>query len=287
MSAQQADGIAEIVRELVRSAHIEVIPLRGAETKLTAIPATTIVTITCSPRFGLDRTLEHAALAVAAGYRVIPHLAARQVADESGLRDFVGRLHDLGIKDLYVIGGDGAEPVGAYRDALELLTALDGIDHGLARIGVACYPEGHPKIADEALLDALLAKQRYAVYMVSQLCFDAEVLVSWLRKVRLLGVQLPLRIGLAAPLKTSKLIELSLKIGVGSSIRFLTKQHGFLGNLLVGRAYEPEGLLRAVGPRLSSAELNIEGLHLFSFNQLDATVEWQRQVAGFVPPARV
>jgi methylenetetrahydrofolate reductase (NADPH) len=284
---QEHEETTGIVGELVGSANIEVIPLRGAEAKLAAVPISTTVTITCSPKFGLERTLEHTALAVAAGYRVIPHLAARQVVDEPGLREFVGRLDDLGISDLYVIGGDEAEPLGAYSDALELLEALDGIDHRLERIGVGCYPEGHPTIPDEALLDALQRKQRYADYMVSQLCFDVDALVSWLRKVRSLGVQLPLRIGLAAPLKTSKLIELSLKIGVGSSIRFLTKQHGFLGNLVVGRAYEPEGLLYAIGAGLSSDELNIEGLHMFSFNQIEATVDWQRRISGPARPAAV
>jgi len=75
-------------------------------------------------------------------------------------------------------------------------------------------------------------------------------------------------------------MELSLKIGVGSSIRYLTKQHGFVGNLLVGGAYHPEQLLYAIGDDLAAGDLNIEGLHLFSFNQVDITAAWQRRFAG-------
>ena len=70
------------------------------------------------------------------------------------------------------------------------------------------------------------------------------------------------------------------KIGVGSSVKFLTKQHGFVGNLLLGRSYKPETLISQVVNDPGFVELGIEGLHLFSFNQIDATVEWQREICA-------
>jgi methylenetetrahydrofolate reductase (NADPH) len=264
---------AEVVR-LVREAHLEVIPLRGADEKLRAVPTGATVTITCSPKLGLDRTLEHAAAALAAGFDVIPHLAARQVEGRHELRQFVKRLDTLGVATLYVIGGDG-EPVGEYHEATQVLQELRGFEHGITRIGVGCYPEGHPKITDDQLLEALLRKQELADYMVSQLCFDAATNVEWLRRMRAVGVRLPLRIGLAAPLKVTKLVELSLKIGVGSSVRFLSKQQGFVSNILLGRAYEPERLLLDMGDALLDPALGVEGVHLFTFNQIDASVDWQ------------
>ena len=266
------------VEDLVRQANIEIIPLKGAEKKLSFVPAGTTVTVTCSPKFGLGRTLEHVALARKAGHRVVPHLAARVVKDTRELRDFVHRINDLGVDDLYVIGGDGDEPAGRFGEAVEILQELGEFDHDLARIGVACYPEGHPEISDESLLDALRRKQRYADYMVSQLCFDAVALARWLRFVRASGILLPLRIGIAAPVQIRKLIELSLKIGVGSSVSFLMKQHGFVGNLLLGRSYEPVDLLYALMREVSFGEFTVEGLHLFSFNQVETTVEWQSRM---------
>jgi methylenetetrahydrofolate reductase (NADPH) len=268
------------VESLVREADIEVIPLRGVDEKLTVVPAGTTLTITCSAKFGLERTLAYTALAVKAGYRVVPHLAARQVADVAALRDFTGRLDDLGVTGLYVVGGDAPEPAGAYRSAAELLEDLASIHHGMTTIGVACYPEGHPAISDASLLEALQRKQPFASYMVSQLCFDHRAITGWLRKVRAAGIALPLHVGLAAPLKTRKLVELSLRIGVGSSIRYLTKQHGFAGNVLRGRSYAPEKLLYQMGDALSSDELAIERLHLFSFNQIAPTVDWQARITG-------
>lgn len=99
-------------------------------------------------------------------------------------------------------------------------------------------------------------------------------MIRWLRVTRERGITLPLRIGVAAPLQTRKLIELSIKIGVGQSVRFLSKQHGLVGNLLLGRAYEPMDLLLALGKEISFDDLGIEGLHLFSFNQVDIALDW-------------
>lgn len=268
------------VDDVVRRSSIEVIPLKGAETKVAVVPAETTVTITCSPKFGLSRTLDHVAAACRSGHRVVPHLAARMVRDRRELRDFVRRVTDLGVDDLYVVGGDGEEPVGRFGEAAQILQELGEFDHGLARLGVACYPEGHPKIAHEALFDALLRKQQYADYMVSQLCFDASAMVGWVRGVRDRGVILPLRIGVAAPLQTRKLIEVAVKIGVGRSVRFLSKQHGLVGNLLLGRAYEPMDLLLAIQKEASFDDLTVEGLHLFSFNQVEATLDWLCRTRG-------
>jgi methylenetetrahydrofolate reductase (NADPH) len=271
---------ATTVEELVAAANIEVIPLRGADEKALAIPPASTITVTCSPKFGMERTIEHVVRARKSGHRVVPHLAARMVEDKAHLQSFLDILSSEGVDDLYVIGGDGADPIGKYSEAFHILEAIQELGHDLQRIGVGCYPEGHPHIADDALLDALQRKQPYADYMVSQLCFDAATFTDWLRTTREAGISLPVRVGVAAPLQTRKLIELSLKIGVGSSVKFLTKQHGFVGNLLLGRSYTPEALISQIVDETGFGELGIEGLHLFSFNQIDATVAWQHRISA-------
>lgn len=277
--ATRQDAIAAAIQALVRGADIEVIPLRGIDEKLQDVASGAAVTVTCSPKLGLSRTIDCAARAARAGFTVVPHLAARQLADEAELRGFVARLADAGITGLYVIGGDAAQS-GPYGSSLEVLQALQHFDHGLRSVGVACYPEGHPKISDAVLARALSDKQPFATYMVSQLCFNPDVLVNWLRRVRASGVALPLHLGLAAPMQVRKLLELSPKIGVGSSVRYLAKQHGFLSNVLKGGAYQPESLLYRMGDAVISPDLGIDRLHLFSFNQVAATVQWQESVGS-------
>jgi methylenetetrahydrofolate reductase (NADPH) len=65
-----------------------------------------------------------------------------------------------------------------------------------------------------------------------------------------------------------------MKIGVGQSVRYLRKQHGMLRGLVLGRSYAPERLLTTLGKHLTEAAAGIEGLHVFTFNQLDVTVDW-------------
>jgi methylenetetrahydrofolate reductase (NADPH) len=270
----------DAVDSLVRSASVEVIPVKNAEEKVLKAPAHTTLTVTCSPTSGIARTLELSAFAARRGHRVVPHLAARQVTGVAELRSIVRELRELGITDAFVIGGDADEPAGDFTGAADLLEALAGLDHGLRHIGVGCYPEGHPRIGDEALADALRRKQPHADYMVSQLCFDSGAIAGWLREMRSAGVTLPLRVGLAGPLSTRRLVELSVRIGVGQSLRFLTKQHGLVGNLVRAGVYKPEDLLQGLGDDLTAADLDIAGVHLFSFNQVQAAVDWQRQLTG-------
>jgi methylenetetrahydrofolate reductase (NADPH) len=271
---QPHDDVISRLKSLAREAAVEVIPLRGAEDKIGSVPAGTPITITCSPKFGLGRTLDHVEAARRLGHRVVPHLAARMVGSKRELREFVVRLGDLGVDDLYVIGGDGDVPQGPYHEAYDVLRAIQDMEHSFVRLGVGCYPEGHPHISADALIDALARKQEYATYMVSQLCFDSDTLLGWIRRTRQSGINLPLRIGLAGPLQARKLVEIALRIGVGSSVKFLTKQHGIVGNLLLGRAYEPLDLLADVVAAPDVDDLKIEGLHMFSFNQVDLTVDW-------------
>lgn len=273
-----SEELQRLTGSLIAAANLEVIPLKGSEPGIAEVPTDTTITITCSPRFGLQRSLDHVAAAVRSGHRVIPHLAARMLASEDELRGFVTALSNLGVQDLYVVAGDGDAPLGEFVDSESVLLALRRMGIGFRRVGVGCYPEGHPKIDDRSLMSALLRKQRYADYMVSQLCFDANELSGWLSRARGAGVTLPLRIGLAAPTKVSRLVELSMKIGVGQSLRYLTKQKGLVGSFVRGRRYAPEHLLLDLGTALTAPELAIEGVHLFSFNQIEACLAWQKDV---------
>ncbi len=267
------------IAALARAGDLELIPLKSVQEQLPLIPMETTVAVTCSVKFGIERTVDYAELLGNAGHRVRAHLAARQVPDRASLAELVERLQGIGVKQLHVIGGDADEPAGKYASSMDLIEDLSTMDHGFT-LSVACYPEGHPKISDEVLFEALKQKQPYAGFMINQLCFDAGTLVSWLSSMRAAGITLPLRIGLAPPINPAKLVDLSLRIGVGSSVRYLSKQHGLLGSLLRGKFYKPEKLLAQIGEALLSPEMNVDGLHIFSFNQVRATVEWQQKVGG-------
>ncbi len=100
------------------------------EAQLDLVPTSTTVTITCSSKLGVERTIEHTARAAKDGYQVVPHLAAGQVTGKAELAEFVRRLDELGVTNLYVIGGD-ASPAGPYGSAADLLDDLQTLEHGL------------------------------------------------------------------------------------------------------------------------------------------------------------
>ena len=272
-------GDAPVAR-LLRAPRFEIIPVRGIEDRIQGLSPRSTVTVTASPAYGLQRTVEVAEWLAARGYDVVPHLAARMVATRQELAAAVARLGTAGIDQAFVVGGDATPPAGPYREAAELLAELADLGHPFARIGVGGYPEGHPLISDQDLLDALLRKREYASYVVTQLCFDADALTGWMRSIRQAGVDLPVVVGLPGVVERRRLAEISLKTGVGASLRYLRKNRRQLTALMRGRQYDPTGLTRAVAGRLGQEGLEAAGAHLFTFNQVGPTSAWVRSLAG-------
>ena len=98
--------------------------------------------------------------------------------------------------------------------------------HGIRTIGIAAYPEGHPLIEPETIARALEEKSRVADYMTTQMCFDPEVLLGWLRAVRQAGVTLPVHVGLPGEIERRRLLEVSMRIGVGPSLAYPASSTG-------------------------------------------------------------
>jgi len=268
------------VAQLLEAPRYEVIPVNGIEDNVAALPEGTTVTVTASPRHGIERTIDVSARLAGRGYRAVPHLAARMIADRGQLERIVAHLEAAGIHEAFVVGGDASPPAGAYADAGDLLDELARLPHSLARIGVGGYPEGHPLIPAASLLEALRRKQRHADYIATQLCFDAEALVRWVLVMRKAGIVLPIVVGLPGVVERHKLAEISLKTGVGASLRYLAKHGRQIATLARSRRFDPTPLALAVAARAEEEDLGIVGAHLFTFNQVEATEAWVRRTAA-------
>jgi methylenetetrahydrofolate reductase (NADPH) len=259
---------------LLDAPRLEVIPAVGIEERVGVLAPGTTVTVTCSPRHGVDRTVEVSERLAAADYRVVPHLAARMVRDRDHLQRIAERLSGAGISEAFVVGGDASPPAGAYSDAGDLLEELQSLPHSITKVGVGGYPEGHPLIGGVALLEALRRKQAYADYVVTQLCFDGEALAGWIRSVREAGISLPVVVGLPGVVERRKLAQISLQTGVGASLRYLAKHRRQVASLARSRRYDPTPLARSFAAHFDDPRLAITGVHLFSFNQIEETQEW-------------
>lgn len=267
----------EQLRRHLAQARFEVLPLRGVVDQVAQLPAGSTVTVTASAAKGPERTVEVATRLRELGMRAVPHLAARSIAGRAQLADLLDRASAAGIDDVFVIGGDRPEPAGAFTEAMDVLLAIEQLDRRPARIGIAGYPESHALITDADAARALDAKSRHADYVVSQICFDAAVTSAWIRDVRARGVALPIHIGAPGVVDVHRLLRISLKIGLGDSMRFLRKQPGVVSKLLA--RYTPEALFDELADDVADPAAGIAGWHLYTFNEISKTLQWCQDLA--------
>jgi methylenetetrahydrofolate reductase (NADPH) len=268
------------MRSLAAAARIELVPVGDVvERAIATLPSGTRLSVTCLPKHGPVQAVDSALELRAAGFDVVPHLAARSVESRGQLAELVARCDDAGIGEYFVIGGDRSEPAGPYPYASALIEDLNDLAGGL-RIGVGGYPEVHPAHDEEGLALALREKQRLGVaYVVTQMCFDAEVFSVWAGRFRDEGIELPIIFGVPGVVERKRLIEMSAKIGVGGALKFLRGKRRMMISLLTSRHFEPAGLIEEVIATLPEQEI-LAGLHLYSFNQLEQTVAWLQKSAA-------
>ncbi len=271
-----ADG-ARALAERLRHPRYEVMPLEGIEAGVLAhVPREATVTVTASPRRGLGATLEVSERLARQGYAVVPHLSARLVRDAAHLEEVLARLRAAGVRELFVPAGDAPEPAGEFSSAAALLAAMAELRAAFPAIGITGYPESHHLISDEATISAMFDKAEMATYIVSQICFDADVIAGWIAHVRARGTGLPIWIGVPGVVDHTKLLRLSMRIGLGESTRFLRAQHGWVRRLMT-RRFKPDSLMRDLAPIAADPRANVAGFHFYTFNELARIEHWRRR----------
>src|SRR3954470_8231355 len=266
---------ADDLARLLRAARFEVIPLDGVEEQVLAhLPTDVKVTVTASPRRGLEATLELTERLTRAGYAAVPHLSARLVRDRVHLGELLDRTQAQGVRELFVLAGDPPEPAGEFAGAAELLEAIGERRAEFDAIGITGYPESHHLISDEETIRAMFAKAPMATHIVSQICFDPAIIAGWIAEVRRRGTDLPIWIGVPGRVPHSKLLRVSMKIGLGESARFLSHHGGWLSRL-VCRQFKPDRLVRELTPCATDPAARVGGFHLYTFNEVARTERWR------------
>lgn len=265
---------------LKRGASLEATPRQVATggALLDQLPPGTDIYLPWLPGADMEETFAAATAVTAKGLRATPHLPARAIASGDELDDTLARYRAIGLDGVLLIAGDVATPKGGFADTLDLLETGLLERHGVRRISVAGHPDGHPK-ADQATLDrALLTKAAYAratgadMRVVTQFVFDAASVIAWERRLRAIGVDLPVRVGLAGPAKMRAVLSYAFQCGVGASAKMLMKRPSAARAL--GR-WSPEGLVDELSADRAAAPGGlIEGVHVFPFGGLRAARAW-------------
>ncbi len=166
--------------------------------------------------------------------------------------------------------------MGDYAGSLAMLEHLTRMGRPFAEVGITGYPESHPAVEDDITIQSMWDKRVHATYVVSNLCFDPDTIHNWIRRMRRRGIDLPLLVGLPGPVERAKLVS-ATKIGVGQSVRFLKSHASTFARIAAPGGFSPERFLQRSAAYLGDPSLHVDGLHLFTFNQIAETEAWRQQ----------
>ncbi|MEM7286589.1 MAG: methylenetetrahydrofolate reductase [Actinomycetota bacterium] len=277
----ESDAAREHRLGLIDGLTFEVVPMKSLTGAIEHLPAGCEVSVTCSPAKGIAETQRITEDLVEQGYLAIPHISARMVRDRAHVTELAGWFRGMGIDRIFIVGGDHEEP-GDYPGAVEFLRDLLDTDHGLQTIGVTAYPDGHAFLSDDIVRNALADKEQLTrsagveAYCSTQMCFDPTTIAKWMRQVREQGIEMPIHLGISGVVDKTKLLTMGARLGIGQSLSYLKKNKAAVARMLTATSYDPNDLLVP----LSEDMLNfgVEGLHVFTFNQVEATNDWRTAV---------
>jgi methylenetetrahydrofolate reductase (NADPH) len=277
---------AQAIADFVQSFSIEATRPTAAEIDVLAAiaPKGTRVYVSAVPTRPTQEVLDSATRLRAAGFSPVPHVAARTFATTAALDEFLAQLSGkANVERLLIIAGDRDRPAGDLRSSLEVIDGGLLQRRGIKEIGIAGYPEGHPRISqhdlDRALMDKIAAAEATGikVHIVTQFCFDATAILQWIRRLRDFGLEHPVRVGLAGPTNLPALLRYARRCGVRASIEGLARQSGLARQLFAMTA--PDTLVQALAQARSDRRLGMVKPHFFAFGGVAATARWASAVA--------
>jgi methylenetetrahydrofolate reductase (NADPH) len=286
VTEHNADRLAVCGADLMVNGSLEMSPDRSGDAMAIAalLPANTRVYVNHLPRHGLAQTLAALASARAAGLDPVPHIAARRVTSRDELAEFlVKAVREVGITKALLIGGDDTQPLGPYADGMAVLRERIFGDCGLREVALPGYPEGHPRIPqtalDQALLDklALARAQGLDVSIVTQFSFAPARIVEYCSELARKLPEVPVYVGMAGPTDAATLLRFAQRCGVSNSLRAMGAQG--MGAVRLFMHTEPSEQLSAVAQYcLRHPDCNVVGAHLFSFGAAVKSAAWMNRV---------
>lgn len=243
------------------------------------LPAGARLFLTAIPGRPLQELEQAAAQAQASGLSATPHLSARHFADLDEVDRHLASLAGSGAsREVMLIGGDVAQPKGRVRDVLTIIESGLLERHGVRRVGLAGFPDGHPQM-DDAELEANLVTKLAALQqrglegeVVTQFSFDSAPVVRWLEWLRARGVHAPVRVGLAGPTSLLTWLNYARRCGVKASAEALASRSGLIKQAF--KAVAPDPIIRALAREIAARGLDNVEPHLFAFGGIEQTARW-------------
>jgi methylenetetrahydrofolate reductase (NADPH) len=234
-------------------------------------------------------TEPHETVALAArlrkeGMEPVPHIVARRQESAAALDDWLARfVGEAGVRQVLVVAGDIAQPIGEFESALQILERGFIEKHGIKKVGVAGHPEGHKDVSDAVLRDAIVRKNAYAaktgsdVYIVTQFVFLPAPVIAWESSNGDVN-KLPFKVGLPGLATLKTLLKYAIDCGAGPSLAAVSKHATNLTKLVTVSAPD-EVIVSLAGYRQQQPQTRLQGVHFFPFGGLKRTAEWLGKIA--------
>ena len=231
-----------------------------------------------------QQRIQAAATIKALGFEPTPIISSRRLHSKEDFYHYVRPvLQQSQVSRLMVVGGDPKQPQGPYRDAMALLSSDLLSDCDIHTVVIAGYPEGHPHISAEQLVESLawkvnfLQQHGYRVEITTQLAFSVDTILEWVASVRSSGIQVPIRIGVPSPTRVQTLHYFAQQFGVEITADAMAKYGLDIANApLVANT---NALYQALTQRIEQKGFTDLYFHLYT---LDGLAKSQAALTQFV-----
>jgi len=279
-------GVQARLSELLIGGSLELMPreMHRATQLAALLPKDTCIYVPSLPGLPLARTLEAVATIRAAGLDPVPHVSARRILNKDDFRSFLKEaVSKYGVHRVLLLGGDEPTPKGPFADSLQILESGLLVDSGIREIGVAGYPEGHPRIPPNGLSGAfqrkqkLTAEQGLGMYVVTQFSFAPSRVVEYCSQLARNAPDVSIYVGVAGPTDPVALARYAQRCGVSASLRALRNLGSGIGQL-VSHSDPHEQLVTLARYSMQRQPSNVVGVHIYSFGGAVRTASWIREL---------
>ena len=278
------------LKDFISEYSMEVIPKTVAKTDSFGdiLPKSTRVYLAHLKGEGIEQMVAAAKRLHHEGFTVMPHIPARVIKNQAMLSDWLSMYqNEAGVNEALLLAGGSHEPIGEYGSSIQLIESGLFDKAGFKRLHIAGHPEGNKDIDPDGgiknVSEALSWKQEFLkrtdakMAIVTQFCFDANVVKKWADDIKDNGIDIPIHIGIAGPAKLQTLLKFSVECGIGSSMQILTKRAKDITKLLL--PYKPTQVLKDLAEyKAKDPKFNIEQVHFFPFGGIKQTSDWVREV---------
>lgn len=215
----------------------------------------------------------------ALGFAPVPVIAARALPSAEMLSEYLAGLRAAGAAPAaLVVGGDPEEPRGPYPDAGSVIGSGLLEQHGVRQVSIAGHPGGHPAVTDDVLWPALaakagaLARRGLDGSVITQFGFDADLVLTWLARLRARGVSLPVRVSVPGPASARDLLRYAAQCGVGVRAD-AAERYGFSLTDPAGEA-GPQRFIHDLAAGYDARRHGTVQLHFETFGGIAALADW-------------